>query len=418
MNTQNYSINQSNFSIDDLSPELQEKIIKETVLKHHKYKITPPSEKDKRWATYIKPEGQKRKYIKKTKEKDLYLYLYKFYTGELTFIPTLEEYFKELIKYKSAYVKPLTLKRNIQHWNKYYANSSIAKQKLNTISYITLEDFYMNLCNNNVITKREFSNMFGIINGIMQLAIRNDILSINPCDKVDKRLFNLKYNARKTSKTEVLYPEEEKALIETLDKELEINPNNQKALAIKLSLKTGLRISELAALKFDDVELVNECKFLNISRSDTITPNIDIDTLIVSNYKHTVVDHTKTNNASGNRQVILTDSALNIIDNLKSIHKEQNFNDHGYIFSDKYGRFTTNKIAKYLVQICKKAGIDNYSSHDIRRTYCSKAISSNNITIQEMSNQLGHTNILTTLEYIYATNGNKDLYNKLSNVLN
>lgn len=417
MNKKNNPINHLNSCLSEISPELQELVIKEYVAQNHKYAITPPSENNKRWSTYVKIEGiKKRKFVQKTKEMDLYLYLYQFYTDELTPTPTLEEYFHELIKFNSQFRKTRTLERATQRWNKYYATKPIVKQKINTITYKVLENFYIDLCNKNTITKKEFSNIFCIINQIMNLAIRNDIIYTNPCDKVDKRLFNLKHNPRKKSETEVLYPEEENALITILDEELKNNPNNQKALAIKLELNLGLRIGELTTLKFNDVEKINDCTFLNISRTDTITPDIDLDKLTFSNYKHTVIEQTKTNNSAGNRLIPLTPSAQKIINELKTIHKRQCFNDEDYIFFDKYGRINTSRLEKYIKKMCKKAGINGYSMHDIRRTFCSKAVY-NGITLPDIGKLLGHTNLRTTAKYLYPITGNIALYHKLSNAI-
>lgn len=409
--------NQLNISLNNLSPEIREQIIIEQVDKRHPYKITPPSENDNRYSTYIKEKGAKRRYIKKTYKKDLYQALFNFYYGSKTSTSTLEEYFKEWLRFKNNYNSTRTLERNIQYWNKYYANTTFVQNKLDEIDFRLIEDFYIDLCNSITITKKEFSNIFTILKGILDLAVRNDIIDINPCNKVEKRLFKLQYNSTKTSETEILYKDELIKLLNTIDDELETNPSNQKALAIKLMLLTGARCGELSSIMFSDVTHTTYGPILNISRSEVTNPTVDIDNLSVNNYIPCVVNRVKTNNKAGTNGIAIPSTALDIINKLRDIHIANNINDEGYILYDEYGRIKNHRLAKYLTKLCKKANINHYSPHKLRKTYSSLLFSSNNaLQLKDIQHQLRHTNLNTTMKYLFPLRTSEQLCKPIDDI--
>ena len=87
--------------------------------------------------------------------------------------------------------------------------------------------------------------------------------------------------------------------------------------------------------------------------------------------QYTIVDRTKSRR--GMRKVLLTEEALEIIDETVRYHEAHGQKDAEYIFGDTehpLPRTVTDRYVKY----CKKLEITHRSSHKARKTYVSRLL--------------------------------------------
>ena len=158
----------------------------------------------------------------------------------------------------------------------------------------------------------------------------------------------------------------------------------------------GLRVSELVALKFTDIEE----GYLNIQRMEIKTQ----DSLEGKQY-YKVVDYTKTREKD-NRYLYLCLDIFTILDKIiKRRYKgKYTVDDMGliddYIFYSQGSRANARAINFGLEKLCRQANIPPKSSHKIRKTVASR-LNANNVPLDEIRKILGHTNISTTLSYLY-----------------
>ena len=162
-----------------------------------------------------------------------------------------------------------------------------------------------------------------------------------------------------------------------------------KSLAVALLITTGLRAGELLALEMDDIYL-KEC-YLWIHQIE--------DTKI-----HVIEDYVKENKC---REVYLSDEALNVMKACLSF-RAQDSSDSPYLFlneNSKDGKMHLRAIDDYLrVKVHRDilgygADREARSPHDCRRTYASLEYI-NGTDIYTLKNQLGHSSISQTEEYI------------------
>lgn len=350
---------------------------REQVRKLHPYAITPPSKDGERWQTCYKDQTGKRKNIKAQTEEELLdklipVYLSHSHIDNLTFYGL----FTEWLEYKSTVTNsPNTIKRHKQHYKKYFEPSKLHSMKLQRIDELLLEQECNRIVKDFNLTRKEWCNAKTILNGMYEYAIRKKYLSDNLMTKV-QILVKYKQVVRKTGKTETYNTEELADLNDFLDRMYE-ETSDTSFLAVKLNFLLGLRVGELVALKWSDWCDENH---LHIVREE-------IRNQITNTYE--VVEHTKTNR---DRFVILVPKAIAI---LQKIEKQGE-----YIFMRDDERITSIRIATILRKFAKYEGMPLKSSHKMRKTYAS-TLNANGVPLDCIREMLGHSNLNTTLSYIY-----------------
>lgn len=378
-------------SLDSVSEQIMSKQI-EKVAKLHPYAITPPSSSNGRWQTTYRDEKGNRKSIKAQSREDLLKKLIPIYFSQSHIDNmTFGKLFEEWISYKSSIVNsPNTIKRHRQHYKKYFQDLPIHHKKVRLIDELDLESICNNIVRSNNMSRKEWTNVKTILNGMFQFAIRKKYIVENPLTNV---VIHVKYRqvVRQTSKTQVYNTEELDALNIYLDKMYD-ETNDTVFLAVKLNFLLGLRVGELVALKWNDIE---ESK-LHVVREevrDQTTNTIQI------------VEHTKSNR---DRFVILIPKAIEILGRIERSDQ--------YIFMRNGNRITARQINYVLEKYAERSGTITKSSHKIRKTYASN-LNANNVPLDCIREQLGHRDASTTLAYIYNPLTEDESYELIKNAL-
>ncbi len=348
-----------------------------TILKIHPYAITPPSSPNGRWQTCYKDEKGKRKNIKAQSKEELLdklipIYFANTHIDNLTFYGLYEEW----LAYKATVTNSSnTIKRHKQHYRKYFEPSVLHNMKIKKIDELVLEQECNRIVKKFNISKHEWNNAKTIINGMYEYAVRKKYLADNPMNKV-QILVKFKQIVRKTGKTETYNSEELAELNKFLDSMYE-ETQDTSFLAVKVNFLLGLRVGELVSLKWCDL---CDNSHLHIVREE-VRDQTD------NNYK--VVEHTKTNK---DRFVVVIPKALDI---LNRIEKQGE-----YMFMRNGERITAIRISTILRKYANYQGVHIKSSHKIRKTYASN-LNACGVPLDCIREMLGHSNLNTTLGYIY-----------------
>lgn len=366
---------------------------RDNVRKNHKYAITPPTTEKGRWQTcYIDSDG-KRKNIKAPTEPELLDKLIEVYYGnehidKLTF----HDLFKEWLEYKKTVSNSMnTIKRHEQHYIKYFANSILHCRKMKLIDTLTLESESNRIVRDNNLPRKEWTNIKTILLGMFDYAVRKKYLVINPM--LDVRIqVKFRQVVKKTGRTQTYNSEELEQLNQYLaDKYSETDDTAY--LAVKFNFLVGLRVGELTALKWSDWEEENQLHVIREEVRDQ-TKNICL-----------VVEHTKTHN---DRFVVLVPKAIEI---LKRIERTGE-----YIFMRNGERIRGRQIAYVLEKYAERMNLSTKSTHKMRKTFTSR-LASNGVPIDAIRELLGHSNLNTTLGYIYNPLTDNETYDLISKAL-
>lgn len=375
---------------------------KEKVLNIHEYTITAPKTKNGRWQTYIKTETGDRQKISATTDNGLYNKLYKHYFEND--VKTLSSLYPEwLEKRREQGVSSRTVRRNENHWDKYYAGHKIITIPLHRLTADQIEQFFHECIRKYDLTVKELGNMKFLFVDMMKLAKRRKYIEDNPFLEVEVCLNGCRPVKKQNDTSRVYLPEEKELLFKALNKELLERPDCTDMYAVFLLFKLGLRIGELVALKWEDIDWKGQ--EVHIHHMETLEEDS------AGNMVTVVAEYTKKKSPYGDRFLPLGEYELQLLRTVKEINERCEYNEKAYVFCDEEGRTTIREIDNLIRKACDKAGIETKSAHDIRRTVASEMFNQG-VPVEIIRNYLGHADIKTTYGYI-LDNHRKEETNKM-----
>lgn len=280
-----------------------------------------------------------------------------------------------------------TGKRTIQRFDKHF--SSLSNIKVSELKEEQLKKALDNLASQR-ITSKEFNESITCLNKIASycsyehidiIDIKQIIGAFRKIKLCGKHCFN---DGTKQTKNLAFTKTETSRIIRDA-----INNPTYKSLSVAILVLTGLRAGELLALELDDIYL--EDGYLWIHHiEDTKTFEI--------------LDYVKENKS---REVYLSQDALDII-NYTISYRKSDTSDSPYLLlnaNSKDGKMHLRAIDNHLRTHIHHDVLgygeerEARSSHDCRRTYASLEYL-NGTDIYTIKNQLGHSKITQTEEYI------------------
>lgn len=419
----NFLQSQGMINLDDVREKMKENE-RQRLLSKHKYKVFF-DEKDNRWKTTVldKTKRNGRRLIaRRSREKldnDLIAY-YAQIEDDLYIednLYTLDKIFPEWLKYKATQTNSTSyIRRILVDWNKYYKNTDITKVALEDFTYLQLNSWAHNLVKDNSLTQKQYSNITTIMRQCLDYACEPEIglLTLNPFSrvKIKSNLFNKKEKPK--SNTQVFIVDEQQQICNEANRKFEEHPWCTTPLIILLNFQLGLRISEICAIKWDDIE----CNYLHVQRMEVEDFYIGEDGITAISNGLKVVQYTKSN--AGDRKVYLNESAKKILHQISETNMKYGYYDDGYIFIKSQGktRGTTKAFSKYLYDLCVSSGVVAKSSHKIRKTYIS-SLFDKGININTIREQAGHEDERTSLNnYCFDQNTESIIEEKLESATN
>lgn len=159
------------------------------------------------------------------------------------------------------------------------------------------------------------------------------------------------------------------------------------ATAIYVLFFTGLRIGELLALQWQDIDFNK--KTLSVRKNLVVRRK-------GKSYGSACFSLTTPKTKSSMRKIGIDDKTLEILQNWKQIQSERGFFHDGYIFQFE-GEFLSDSFFRYkMIGNCKKSGIKKIKIHSLRHSHASFLIY-RGVDVLHIQKRLGHSNIKTTL---------------------
>lgn len=387
---------------------------RQKILENHKYAIWE-NHKEGYWYTHLPDETRKdhRRTIKRKTEKQLDDAIFKFYEElEAEKDITVEKLYLEWLPYKELHTRrSATMRRIAADWKKFYANDSISQMKIKNLTELYLDEWVHRIVKENHLEKKQYYNMVTIIKNILPYAVKKGYISVNPFENVKMESRLLAAPLKKEDKTQVFLIDEIPFIFEELDSHFNKFPKNTAPLAVKLTFLTGLRVGELVAIRYEDIQ----GDYLHVCRQEVkeFTRKDGEGEYKLSRF--VVVNHTKSD--AGDRYVFLVPAAKNIIERIKAANVENEEPTDGYLFL-KNGERIKSRAAVYQLDRCLNAlSMEHRSIHKARKTYVS-ALIDGGININEIKRQVGHADIHTTYaNYCFNRYGEEETNRKIEMAL-
>lgn len=268
-----------------------------------------------------------------------------------------------------------------------HINPAVGKYKLKDLRPEHLQALYNQKFKEGLSAKR-IKHIHVILHSALNQAIKSKLITYNVSEAT-----TLPRNTNE-KKIKTLTIEEQKRFLQALEGE-RLKP------AFVLALTTGMRLGEILALKWEDVDLEN--KRITIRNSIRRIKNRDKQAEIKTKTV-LVLKEPKTENSG--RIIPLPDVAYQELVSFKLLQEEEkrqagsSYIDSGFVFTTKVGTpIEPRNFLRTFQRITKKAALD-INFHALRHTYATRLLEANTNPkiVQEL---LGHSDISTTLN-IYS----------------
>ncbi len=285
-------------------------------------------------------------------------------------------------------ISPSTIRRYKREFDSYLANISIFNKPINTIDTPELLIALKDMIVEHKMQKKKASNIVGYVTGAFNYAITKRYIKENPVIALDRKLlFSMCESSTVYQDNErVLTISEIEALSKAIDKHLSKHPTYIPDYAIKLALLTGMRVGELSALKWEDIDLEN--RVIRIRRSEHRDDYLDgTSKLEIGLPKNGKI-----------RVFPINESILELLNDVKKVHSTTPFD---FIFIKPDGnRATGHDIGCAAARRASEAGIGSTSIHEIRRTVSS--LLNTKLPRKAVADMLGHSERVNETHYDYS----------------
>lgn len=175
-----------------------------------------------------------------------------------------------------------------------------------------------------------------------------------------------------------------------------IKSNDLRELGILICMNTGLRIGEICALKWKNINLEKRIIYVQAT----------LERIYDEKLKKTkvIIDKPKTKNSV--RQIPISNKLYNILKPLKNKYEKDDF-----FLTGKSERYIEPRCYQYIYKkILKKCKVSPYKFHCLRHSFASECINVG-MDIKALSEILGHSNVNITLNiYVHSSYNSKKKY--------
>lgn len=303
-----------------------------------------------------------------------------------------------------------TTRSNYNYMYDHFVREGFGMRKIGEIKYSDVKYFYYHLLNECGLQANTVDTIHTILHPTFQLAVRDEIIRINPSDGV---MAEIKKKAGKNKGVRhALTVEQQRAFMEYTAN----NPVYCHWLPLfTVLLGTGCRIGEIVGLRWEDLDYEN--RTISINHSVTYYPREGKKT----RKSEFAVSLPKTE--AGIRTVPMMDAVYDALQEEYDVQKENGFNSTvidgmtGFIFCNRFGNIhnpqTINRTIKRILEHYNAEEVVNakkekrqpviiphFSCHHLRHTFCTR-FCENETNIKVIQAVMGHANIETTMD-IYA----------------
>lgn len=357
---------------------------KEKILANHQYKIWKGN--DNKWRTYL-PNGEGRKLVKRSTENSIKDAIIQYYESK-------EKEEKNIAQYEFRYRFEVWVERQKMcersdntiykyqtDYKRFFSGKDIERMDVRKINETDIIATFKDVITNKEISYKALKSAFGYVNGVFKKSIIDRVVEKNPCDYVDLQLLK-KYCREKTHNVS------ERTISTSDKKNLENKMEKSDRVikyAIQLAFCTGMRVGELAALKWSDIDYRHNILVIQSSEKyNRLTKEY-----FIANTKNEKI-----------RKIPLTQEMKDIFEKTRK-HEIRNNCLGEFVFSDENGRVHCRILSGWMRTNTMTSEFEHTKSiHAIRRTLNSNMRCAG-VPAPVAAAILGHTEKVNNENYTY-----------------
>lgn len=337
---------------------------------------------DGRWKAYVDVAGKRRLIAKANRAalEDAIIETYK--DPKIKFKECFDSWVDEKLEFGE--IQKATYDRYQADFKRYITGTDLENREIKRIDELFLENFIKTKIASDHLTSKNWGNLRILINGVMIFARKHGYTDFRVSLFMSElQLSNKIFRHTVVKDEEQVFAKDEEAKIRQFVTD---NPDLL-GLGVSLAFTTGLRIGEVAALKWSDWK----DDVLTVQRTEIKYKGEH------GEWIEEVRNFTK--GRDGIREVVLTEEAKDVLKKLYAYTGVQS----DYLFLRDGKRIKSAWLSNKIESLCKACEIPCRSFHKIRKTYCTKLLDAH-VPDKIITKQVGHTEILTTKTFYYYSN--------------
>ena len=290
--------------------------------------------------------------------------------------------------------------QNYQYMYNQYVSGTFGKMKLKQVKRSDVKKFYNDLHEKAGLKVRTIESVHIVVYQVFELAVNDDVIRYNPCEKALKELKNA---FPEVEKKKGLSIEEESTFLRFV----EANNRYSRWYPVLVTLfRTGMRIGECMALTWEDIDF--EAKTIRVCKTLEYFKLVDENT-------HTKEIHTP-KTVAGIRYIPMLPEVIAALEEERELQKllgvkciETINGVTDFVFLNRYGktlcRESINRTIHRIVRECNMAielkqfdgvFLPKFSCHSTRHTFATR-LNEAGINLKAAQSMLGHVDVSTTL---------------------
>lgn len=397
--------------------EGQEKISmkrKEIIQEHLKnHKISQGNGNDKRWSTILPDGSEKGKRIKAQTREALEEKIVEFYSGQpqtggVGGAVTIRKLYPSFLEQKRLEnIRDTSIHRYMNTWNKYLENdTTLVDTDLRKLTRSDYRNWTLKFLQANPMKRKCYNDIRTVIMMIVDIAADTGYIPDNYFRHVtiSKNCF---LDEQENTEEQVFTDEEIRGLVLCLWDKFRKNPSRTVPLAVLFQIQTGLRVGELEAIHFSDIDSEG---FLLVKRQFVRTENAE-GRLTQERF----IDRAKSN--SRNKPVYLSKEARSILELVKKVNIANGDMADDLIFYNNHKPLTTSSFNRCLVTACQNTNITTRRSHKVRKTF-GTMLANSGVNVTAITTAMGHSSPeVTYRHYIKDRNSRVETANAIESAL-
>lgn len=304
---------------------------------------------------------------------------------------TFEEVYKKWFLMKMNVVKAPTCDRIECTYNRFYKNSWLATVHVSKIDENTIIRFLTGIVVGHGVTQREFGRILQVVNNVLVYAWDLKIGGGRLLDwnRIRRYIPEGKFVPDLKQDFAVPKADVEKMLHMVIDQD--IYPIKRSAcLCLLLNFFLGLRVGELAALTWQDIDLTR--KVVRVYKTETKCYERDETGARNGAMVYRVMDDVKT--IYSVREVPLLPEAIYILQKLKEHHEASHYENKSLAYDGK-DTIIVRSLDRTLRKLCQYCEVSYFNTHMIRKTFATM-LHTSGMPTRFISDLLGHSEMVTT----------------------
>lgn len=374
--------------------QMQIDMNKKQILTLHKKSYHYWQGKNGKWYSYLPKEGVKSpkgRQIESVSDEKLNEKIIAYYLDEelrKKSVPTFLEVYRMWRTVKDLELDDNSIYKYNTDCNRFFAGTDFADTPIDKITESTIKVFVFETIKRHNLCRESTRKFFSYIKNVIWYARSEKMIVDNPVEFLQPKDFTKRCKKPEVLASDKCYSDSELAVIlKGLQAYYRENPLYMPPYAIELAMYTGMRVSELATLKWADID--EGCISINKSAKHNRLTNT-----------FTVGD-TKTKKS---RAYPVDAQIQDLLSRIRSVQEK-----HGilceWIFTDGKGSYThARNITDCMTRLCRESGLKGGGITKLRKTV------SSNLQAQGMpkvmvASMLGHTTEVNENYYTYDTSG-------------